>query len=94
MKKKDNKMSVSIYVSPDGSDLNSGTAEGAFKSLHRAQQELRSTIASFKVGEEQDIEIHLAVGTHRLVETLVLDRRDSGTGKFKVSWKGAEVAVR
>jgi hypothetical protein len=84
-------MSISIYVSPEGNDKNSGTEQAPFASLHRAQQELRSLTTSFKEGKEENIEIILTPGTHRLEETLVLDKRDSGSENFRISWKGSKV---
>ncbi len=83
-------MSISLYVSPDGNDQNTGTIDAPLATLHQARQTVRERIASFKPGEEQDVDIHLAAGTHRLSETLVLDHRDSGSDAFKVSWKGAD----
>ncbi len=82
-------MQTSIYVSPDGNDRSPGTAEAPLATLTQARQAMRERIASFTPGTEQDIEIHLAAGTHRLTETLVLDQRDSGSDSFKVTWKGA-----
>ncbi len=82
-------MSIAFYVSPHGNDQNPGTVDAPLATLHQARQAVRTVIAAFKPGEEQDIEIHLAAGTHRLSETLVLDQRDSGSECFKVNWKGA-----
>lgn len=83
-------MSISFYVSPDGNDQNPGTIGAPLATLHQARQAVRARIAAFKPGDEQDVDIHLAAGTHRLRETLVLDQRDSGSDAFKVSWKGAD----
>ena len=83
-------MSVSVHVSPKGSDQNAGSADAPLASLHQARDTVRSLIQAFKPGEEQDIDIHLAAGTHTLSETLVLDHRDSGSDNFKVTWKGVE----
>ena len=82
-------MQTVIYVSPAGNDRNPGTADAPFATLQQARQAVRERIASFTPGAEQDIEVHLAAGTHRLTETLVLDQRDSGSDSFKVTWKGA-----
>jgi hypothetical protein len=82
-------MSITFHISPDGNDRNPGTADAPLATLHQARQAVRERIASFKPGEEQDIDIHLATGTHRLHETLVLDHRDSGSDRFKVRWLGA-----
>ena len=71
-------MSITFHISPDGNDRNTGTADAPLATLHQARQAVRERIASFKPGEEQDIDINLATGTHRLHETLVLDHRDSG----------------
>jgi hypothetical protein len=82
-------MSTNIYVSPAGNDQNPGTEDAPFATLSQARQAVRERIAAFTPGKEQDIDIHLAAGTHRLTETLVLDQRDSGSDSFKVTWKGA-----
>ena len=82
-------MQTAIYVSPNGSDNNPDTVDAPFATLHQARQAVRVHIAAFEPGDEQDIEIHLAAGTHRLTETLVLDQRDSGSDRFKVRWLGA-----
>ena len=82
-------MQTAIYVSPNGSDNNPGTVDAPFATLQQVRQAVRERIAAFEPGDEQDIEIHLATGTHRLTETLVLDQRDSGSDLFKVSWLGA-----
>ena len=81
-------MSIDLYVSPHGSDQNAGSIDAPFATLHQARQAVRSHIAAFKDGGEQDIEIHLAAGVHRLGETLVLDHRDGGSDRFKVTWRG------
>jgi hypothetical protein len=83
-------MSLSIYVSPAGSDQNSGSIDAPLASLYQAREAVRSLIASFKPGEEQDIDVHLTAGTHCLNKTLVLDHRDSGSERFKVTWKGSD----
>lgn len=84
-------MSINVYVSPDGNDQNPGTVDAPLATLHQARQAVRAVIAAFKPGDEQDIEIHLAAGTHRLSETLVLDQRDSGSERFKVRWPGSNL---
>jgi len=84
-------MSIRIYVSPDGDGQNAGHIDAPLGSLLQAREAVRSAIASFQPGEEQDIEVHLAAGTYRLGETLVLDHRDGGSDRFKVTWKGRGV---
>ena len=83
-------MTISIHVSPQGNDQYSGVVEAPFASLNRAQVKIRSLINAFEEGEEEDIDVHLSGGIHRISETLVLGRNDSGTAKFSVSWKGSE----
>jgi hypothetical protein len=53
-------MSITFHISPDGNDRNPGTADAPLATLHQARQAVRERIASFKPGEEQDIDIHLA----------------------------------
>jgi hypothetical protein len=44
-------MAISICISPQGNDKNSGGSEDPFASLNRAQQEIRSLINAFEEGQ-------------------------------------------
>lgn len=79
---------LTYYVSPTGDDQNPGTEDAPWLTLFRARNEIRSVIAGFKSGEEDDITIRLAPGIHRLAETLVLGPEDGGSGGFSVTWEG------
>ncbi|MEI8257364.1 MAG: PEGA domain-containing protein [Deltaproteobacteria bacterium] len=78
-------MGIPFYVSPDGNDQNQGTIDAPLATLHQARQAVRARIAAFKPGEEQDVDIHLAAGTHRLrVERegyLPIERELPSTGR-------------
>ncbi|MGM9550629.1 MAG: discoidin domain-containing protein [Clostridia bacterium] len=66
-----NDNSTEIYVSPIGSDENSGTLESPLKTLAAAREAARNRLGS--------TEIVLRGGEYNLTETLVLDKRDSNT---------------
>lgn len=73
-----------IYVSQDGSDSGSGTAQQPFQTVARAQEEARR--AEF----DGDIEVVIGGGTYFQTETLHFDERDSGKNGHKVRYIAAE----
>lgn len=77
-----------FYVSPNGSDDNTGSSESPWRTLEKAQQHVRSINA----GMSRDIEIILQDGTHQLDSTLELTEIDSGTNGFKIIYRAAEGA--
>lgn len=74
-----------VYVSPAGDDHAKGTAGHPVRTLTRARDLVRSRVA----GLQGDLTVHLAPGTYRQTEPLVLDARDSGTGGHRVVWQGS-----
>ena len=57
-------MAGNIYVSPTGSDTNSGSEDQPLASLAAAQQKARSTAGN------EAITVHVAQGVYHLAETL------------------------
>ncbi|NLB63806.1 MAG: hypothetical protein GX801_06840 [Fibrobacter sp.] len=51
---------VEIYVSPVGNDYGKGTLESPFKTISRAQKEVRQ----YNSNEAQDITVYLRGGTY------------------------------
>ncbi|WP_369249940.1 fibronectin type III domain-containing protein [Streptomyces sp. R41] len=76
--------SPDLYVSPAGDDHANGTARHPVRTLDRARDLARARVADMK----GDLTVHLASGTYRRTEPLVLNARDSGTGGHKVIWQG------
>ena len=82
---------IEFHISPSGNDDNTGSSEAPFKSLEQARKKVREIIQNF-TDKKEDITVHLAAGTHRLTETLIIEAEDSGDGEFTVNWQGSENA--
>ncbi len=80
---------IEYFVSPNGTDQNPGAEQAPWQTLTAARDRVRETIRSFAPGEADDITVHLAPGTHRLAETLVLGPDDGGDGTVAVTWQGS-----
>lgn len=79
----DKKSSQNYYVSPIGSDTNSGTAEKPFASLEKA----RDQIALEKSSSKGPVTVILKNGTYFLKETFILESRNSGTMDNPIAYK-------
>jgi hypothetical protein len=75
-----------IHVSPDGNDDAAGTAAAPFRTLRRAQDEIR------RESDERDITVVLADGVYRLTAPLVMGTADGGRAGHSVTWRAAEGA--
>ena len=78
--------SITIYVSPEGQDCNSGTREKPLATIQRARDKVRA----IKKSSEGPIEVVLAPGSYYLGETLVFGAEDSGTGQARITYRAAE----
>jgi hypothetical protein len=77
---------IDFYVAPNGSDSNVGTSASApFQTLPKAQQTIRSLIAS---SMSENVTVHLASGIYTLSAPLKLTSDDSGKNGFIVKWIG------
>lgn len=76
--------SISIYVSPEGSDTNTGKLEAPVASLAKAKLLVREALEKGYAG---DISVILRDGVHRLDETLVLGLKDGAQGDQIISWE-------
>jgi hypothetical protein len=74
-----------VYVSPNGSDDNPGTAASPVQTLQKVQQLVRASNASMT----SDLTVTLADGYYRLTKPLTLDPSDSGTNGHDVVWTAA-----
>lgn len=80
-------MTILRYVSPSGSDANSGLASGqAWATLAFAKSQIRDLIAA---DPTDDISLVLAAGRHAITAPLDFDERDSGTYPGSVVWRAA-----
>ncbi|KAH8764510.1 pectin lyase fold/virulence factor [Hyaloscypha sp. PMI_1271] len=75
---------LNYYVSPQGSDSNSGTIASPFLTLTKAQAAVRIAVAT-KPAEA--ITVNIADGVYILNTTLLLTAEDSGTSGYPVVWK-------
>lgn len=73
-----------IFVSPQGNDMDDGSFQRPFFSLHRAQKEVRRINAEMKM----NIRINIMPGSYFLSEPLIFDERDNGKNNYVVEWKG------
>jgi hypothetical protein len=77
---------TNLYVSPTGSDSNSGTsADSPLKTLERAKDVVRGIDQS----TSGEIRVNLAGGVYRLSAPLSLTAQDSGTNGHQVVWAAA-----
>jgi len=72
-----------FFVSPDGSDDNSGTLKKPFATLERARDAVR------KINSEmnQNTIVYLRGGKYQLLKTVIFDSRDSGQNGYSVIYK-------
>ncbi len=83
-----NLMALDIYVSPRGNDNNSGSKEQPLASIFGARNHLR-TIRKEK-GLTEDVRILFMPGRYFLTKSFILEPKDSGNNKFKISYMAAE----
>ena len=83
-------MAAELYVAPNGSDANPGTADQPFATLEKARDAARGFRIQNPESRIQNAVI-LAAGTYRLTKTLELNEKDSGT-VFRAA-PGAEVRL-
>ncbi|MEQ8473502.1 MAG: right-handed parallel beta-helix repeat-containing protein [Marinoscillum sp.] len=79
---------VDIWVSPKGNDLNEGTEESPFASLHQALRKARELRRTNDPAVEGGITIYLAGGIYQLEESVRLRPEDSGTPESPTLIKG------
>lgn len=74
---------VNYYVSPTGSDSNSGTISEPFQTVTKARDVVR-TINSNMTG---DIHVYLRGGTYNITDTITFEPRDSGTNDYRIYYQ-------
>jgi hypothetical protein len=77
---------VSMFVSAgSGSDASAGTIDAPFRSLQRAQQQVRSIVAKGG-GVRPPITVYVRGGTYQVNQTLVFGPADGGIPSAPVLW--------
>lgn len=71
-----------VYVSTDGNDNASGTEKDPFKTIKRAQEEVRKLNDDMK----GDIYVFLREGIYNQTETLEFNKEDSGTNGYYIRY--------
>ena len=74
-----------LFVSPSGSDDGDGTKEHPYRTIERAQAEVR-TMNSQMTG---DIVVNLLPGRYELSETIEFTAEDSGSNHYDVIYRGS-----
>ncbi len=77
---------MSFYVSPAGSDDAAGTQSAPFKTLQRAQEEVRK----YNKNMQGNIAVNLMPGRYQLDEQWELEKEDSGSNGYEVIWQGTD----
>lgn len=77
------------YVSPDGSDVNTGGKDSPFQTIARARDEVRSQNG----GMTGDIIVHIGEGVYELSDTITFDERDGATNGFHIRYVADGKAV-
>jgi hypothetical protein len=85
-------LGADLYVAPSGSDASDGSQSNPFKTLTKAQQAVRSLVASPLT---EDLVVHVADGVYNLSAPLTLTTADSGNNGRIVHWKadGAKATI-
>ena len=78
-----------FYLSPDGSDKNPGTYSAPFKTIARAQMEIKK-LKKQSERPKGDITVHVRGGIYGLNSTIEFGPDDSGVDNFRVIYKAFE----
>jgi len=84
-------LAADIYVSPTGSDSNSGSIDQPLATLAAAQQKAR------EIAGKSAVTVHVADGTYHLSAPLAFTSEDSGTAQSPVTYRampGADVVLK
>ena len=81
-----------LYVAPDGSDKNSGTATKPFRTLERARDAIREVknAAGLPIG---GVTVWLRGGVYPVLTTFALSTEDGGTKEAPVVYRAVEAAT-
>ena len=75
-----------FFVSPTGSDANTGTSSSPFQTLEKARQAVRTAIAGMK----GDIAVTICGGTYPVRKTITFGPEDSATGNHRILYRAAK----
>jgi len=80
---------TAFYVSPTGSDANSGTTpQRPFATIKRARDAIRQLKNAGSL--ESPVTVYLTGGLHRLEKSIIFTPEDSGTSQFPVTYTAYE----
>lgn len=82
----DNSEVLRYYVSPDGNDENDGSFENPFKTVNHAKEVVRESLWR----KSKPIEIILRGGRYECFDALEFTKKDSGSEKAPITYKGYE----
>ncbi len=77
---------MSFYVSPTGNDSAAGSEVAPFKTLARAQEEVRK----YNKNMQGNIVVNLMPGRYETMKHLVFTTEDSATNGFEIIWQGTD----
>lgn len=75
-----------IYISPDGSDENTGTVEAPFASFERCRDEIRALKQNNQI-PEVGLTVWMRGGDYVRTHKFLLTQKDSGTRQSPIEWK-------
>jgi parallel beta-helix repeat protein len=79
--------SRSIFVAPNGSDANAGTAQKPLATLHKARDMARQVLARGVAAKSGGVQVVLAPGEYHVTQTLELSGKDSGTAAAPIVYR-------
>ncbi len=80
---------ATLYVAPNGSDANPGTADRPFASLERARDEIRRRMTTDRL-PEGGFTVELRGGIYELSRPLLLTSQDSGTPASPIIYRASQ----
>ena len=82
---------LDYYVSGSGNDEGEGTREQPFKTVRKAQQQVRTLLQQGP--QTEDVNVRISPGVYPLTAALVFSVSDSGKNGFKVNWIGNDTVL-
>ena len=79
-------IAADYYVSPTGSDGNSGTQGSPFATIQRARDVVRAQTSG---GMSENITVHLGAGNYFIEQSVVFDDRDTGKNGHTITYQGS-----
>lgn len=77
---------MEYYVSPNGNDSNDGSKKAPFKTIEKAQAEVRKYLKESE--QDRDITVYIENGTYILESQLLFGKKDSAENLFEIKYIG------